>query len=370
MAEQINDIIPVQINENIPEQINNIIPEQINDIISEHVDENVPEHVDENVPEHVDENVPEHINEIVSEPEEEKVTKSAVEQIANKNQHNDKKSARNDCKGPIEEQAKILIQGYDELSSKAKAHFIAELLVLFFLEHTVFNLKDFMDSDTPNSRDAALKLIYQKLKKSDGNNSIKKELIEQDCNTLPELKNNECPVYRIFSLLNKECRGTHFMINVGVEAQYNSKNTILGIDHKVNRSIPMLNIIETMEDKNIATTFGEYIKTLKAPMVASDRLYKIDTATPGVFVGFHNTLIFYYDAAHEPKMELPGSIDIKKYAKIDQLYTYKLKSVILADGDINDVFEMRVLDRPKENADEFVKVANAKGCYFLYEYSP
>ncbi|KAI5149369.1 hypothetical protein ENBRE01_0857 [Enteropsectra breve] len=82
---------------------------------------------------------------------------------------------------------------------------------------------------------------------------------------------------------------------------------------------------------------------------------------------FFSTLIFYYDCTKGPEVEMPDAFELFKTKQDKYASTYKLISVIVADGARDDVLKMKVLHRPRENVEEFVKVANEKGLYFLYE---
>ncbi|KAI5148461.1 hypothetical protein ENBRE01_0342 [Enteropsectra breve] len=287
------------------------------------------------------------------------------------------------CKKSIEGLAKTIVKDYDQLSPEANAHLIAEILVIEFIRHSLDLIErseihhEFPLHQKP--RGIALELLWRKFIKSEGG-LIEKAVIENDCNDISRLQTSKDPVYNIFSELNKETDSVSLMRCVGIEGTLTCKDLPLRnsalrdlnkLSEKRHRQYPMLDINETYDRSEEKTTFEEYLKKIILPVPElpdANCYYVYDETVPREIEKYFKVMIFYYDSCLGPEINMPSCIDIQsKHNRGDRAFTYELASVIIAEGYVDDVHKMKVLHRPDENVEDYVKVANEKGCYFLYK---
>ncbi|KAI5148465.1 hypothetical protein ENBRE01_0346 [Enteropsectra breve] len=276
-----------------------------------------------------------------------------------------------ECSAEIEEKAKRLVMDYDRLSENAKIHIIAEVLVVSFLSASneiaeeLDKRVNFKKSEASQAKE--MKMLYKGFICGRKINKLGSKNTEYYSKRMTELHVSRCPIYRIFSQLNKNYSSSHFMKNTGVAISLSYKSDSKYYVYTKDTAIPMIDIKETMRNKNVKISLEEHMKNLKIPFPEQDRGSRLDTSIPASFRTFNRALIFYSDPTDNQRIEMPLYVTfVPPYLNFVRLFI--LKAVIVADGDKNDVYKMRVLYRPTENTEEFKEIANQKGCYFLYEY--
>ncbi|KAI5153609.1 hypothetical protein ENBRE01_3207 [Enteropsectra breve] len=272
----------------------------------------------------------------------------------------------------IEEKASTLITNYQSLTPGARIHFIAEMLVLSFLNASIL-FRYCIDDESYfqekyHVRGRALKYLFERFMKSNSQMRIPQKKIEKDYKDLAVSVIHSCPIYRILLQLDKECKGKDvkcIMSNVGIRIKRfcSCKVKAQKICVKgVSQPITILDIWETRKDMSDDLTLENYMKDIKYPAPELSDGCEFISEKAAYLIYCTRTLIFYSDPMVKPSMNMPESFIHYKYAR----RSYILKAVIIVDGERNDVFDMKVLYRPKKNVDEFVNVANEKGYYFLY----
>ncbi|KAI5149892.1 hypothetical protein ENBRE01_1184 [Enteropsectra breve] len=278
----------------------------------------------------------------------------------------------------IEEKASTVITNYQSLTPSARIHFIAEMLVLSFLNASIL-FRCCIDDESYfqekyQAQGRALKYLYERFMKSNSQMRIPHEIIEKDYKDLAVSMIHSCPIYRILLQLNKEYRDIDvkcIMSYVGprIKRFCGCKDKAQNIRVKgVSQPIKILDIWETRKDMSDDLTLEKYMKDIKYPALELSEGREFISEKTAYLIYCTRTLIFYSDPMVKPSMNMPESfIHYRYYTEDSPVHRfYILKAVIVVDGERNDIFNMKVLHRPEKNVDEFVKVANEKGYYFLY----
>ncbi|KAI5152757.1 hypothetical protein ENBRE01_2982 [Enteropsectra breve] len=299
-------------------------------------------------------------------------SKTPISEDARKQMHDRLESLTEVIK--IEEKARKVVANYDELSEDAKRHLVASVIGLTFLGGSQILFEAFDNGSnfslTSPTRTTFLELLYRGFVKSEGYVTIQKEQIEDDFLNLSKLQKAECPIYSLFSQINKESE-TGLMSEVGIEAKFAYKPKGEGEKNLLRtRTTPVLDIKKTMKNRSEEIKLSEYLKTLVFPHPESNSLYHFDESAPGAFYRINNVFIFYSDFSDEPSMNMPDKMELGEYKDSTLKYTYRLKSVILREGDKNDIYKMKVMHMPSMfTLRSLLNDANKKGCFFLYEKS-
>ncbi|KAI5148466.1 hypothetical protein ENBRE01_0347 [Enteropsectra breve] len=265
----------------------------------------------------------------------------------------------------IEKRAKIVIKDYQYLSSEAKKHLYAQMLVVSFLSCSDKIMGRFRMLNEPDQK-KPIESLYSAFINSE--KKVSTEFIEQDYKKYAELQCSKCPIYRLFFQMNNIYPTPYFACNVGVNAvfEHDSYGDTFWM-FKAPECVHMLDIKKTIKNRSIGVSLKEYLGNFKFPLPEKYTKFYRSSTPVGSINNILDAMIFYSDLTESPSVYMPGSVDFKKYADSDKLYTYNLKSVIIADGNKDDVYNMKVLHRPAGNIEEFVKIANQKGYYFFYE---
>ncbi|KAI5148468.1 hypothetical protein ENBRE01_0349 [Enteropsectra breve] len=266
----------------------------------------------------------------------------------------------------IVEKAKTFIVEYENLDQDEVNYVVAGGLMLSFMNCTKRIICDYDTCRRSYFKPGDLTLLYRGFLRN--KMDIQWDEVMMDNQELPKLSEGECPIGRIFAQTNRTANWPMFMCDVGCSAKYeNTTGDNPYAQTETTRRFYMLDIKGKMDGNASVISLDEYLSTLHIP--ADD--HTIEYFGKGVdFTGidyFCNILVFCSDSSEKPSTYMPRSFEIRKNPTEDKLYTYELKSVIIMDGSRNDIYKMKVLHRPEENIDEFVEVANEKGCYYLYE---
>ncbi|KAI5152208.1 hypothetical protein ENBRE01_2651 [Enteropsectra breve] len=271
------------------------------------------------------------------------------------------------CGKFIEEEMQRYMKNYDKYSPTAKRNFVAFFFTFSLLISTKKSIEKNNDHNNANPVRTLEKMCIEQIM-----DAGKKGLTEEEADALKTYRhqNDECKIYDIlFYVMNSETCKIRTMHEVGVDVvlNYTEKNGPTRIKEEMVVRFNILNIKETMIDKDEKTSLKDYLAEIRLPNPTPSENKQWDDNPIKKIKQLQNVLIFYSDSTEASSMYMPESVELKKDANSDKLYTYELRSVIVKDGDKNDIYNMKLYPRPNNNIKEFERVANQKGCFFMYE---
>ncbi|KAI5154461.1 hypothetical protein ENBRE01_3383, partial [Enteropsectra breve] len=270
------------------------------------------------------------------------------------------------CGKFIEEQTQRYMKDYDKFSPNAKKNFV----ILFFTFCLLISTKESMENfNGHNNADPVRTLEKMCIKHM--MDAGKKEQTEEDAAHVKTCKrqDDECTIYGVLFYKTSDEMfkfGTMHEVGVDVVFNYTKKNDPTRIKEEIER-YNILDVKETMINKDAKTSLKDYLAEIRLPSYLSCERTQWDDNPIKKIIQLQNVLIFYSDSTEDSSMYMPESVELKKDANSDKLYTYELRSVIVKDGDENDIYNMKLYPRPNDNIKEFEHLANQKGCFFLYE---
>ncbi|KAI5148469.1 hypothetical protein ENBRE01_0350 [Enteropsectra breve] len=271
------------------------------------------------------------------------------------------------CGNFIEEEAIRYIKDYGSIAPGAKKHFITNIMVSIFLSCSKQQVEASINQNNINLG-KMLKMTCSTFIEHSGN-TIAKD-VEAKYETIPNLRDDICPVYnKLFSQVKYEEFEKALNFEIGVEAMFNYKATIDTGSFKQGerRRVHVLDIKETMLNKDERTSLKKHLAEMRLPNPPPSEDIQWDDTTVPKITHVKDVLILYSDSAEASSIYMPVSVEIKKYDFDDKLYTYELISVIVKEGDKNDIYQMKLYPRPNGNIKKFEHVANQKGCFFMYK---